>query len=69
MGDNIGNIRLTQDAFKEIKILDNLSVVMDGEEAMAFLRREGKYVNAPCPELILLDRITVKRRSRGTCRP
>ena len=36
-------------------MLNHLSVVGDGVEAMAFLRREGKYANAPRPDLILLD--------------
>jgi len=33
----------------------NMSVVGDGVEALAFLRREGKYADAPRPDLILLD--------------
>ena len=53
--DNPGDVRLTQEAFKEGKVRNNLSVVEDGLEALAFLRREGKYVGAPRPDLILLD--------------
>lgn len=53
--DNPGDIRLTQEAFKENKMLNNLNVVKDGLEALAFLRREGQYSNAPPPDLILLD--------------
>ena len=48
-------MRLTIEGLKEGKILNNLSVVSNGVEALAFLRREGEYVNAPRPELILLD--------------
>jgi CheY-like chemotaxis protein len=48
-------VRLTLEAFKESKVKTHLSVVGDGVEAMAFLRREGKYVNAPRPDLVLLD--------------
>ncbi len=53
--DNLADIRLTQEALKEEKLHNNLSVVNDGVEALAFLRREGKYANAVRPDLILLD--------------
>ncbi len=53
--DNPGDVRLTKEAMKEGKMRNNLSVVNDGVEAMAFLRREGQYVDAPRPDVILLD--------------
>ena len=53
--DNPGDVRLTQEAFKEGKLRNGLRVVMDGVEAMAFLRREGEYADAPRPDIILLD--------------
>jgi len=53
--DNPGDVRLTLEALKEGKLLNHISVTNDGLEAMAFLHREGAYVNAPQPELILLD--------------
>lgn len=53
--DNPGDVRLTREAFKEGKVRNNLSVASDGVEALAFLRREGKYANAPRPDVILLD--------------
>jgi CheY-like chemotaxis protein len=53
--DNPADVRLTQEALKEEKIHNNLSVVNDGVEALAFLRREGRYANAVRPDLILLD--------------
>ncbi len=53
--DNPGDVRLTQECFKESKISNNLSVVMDGQEAIDFLRHKGKFANAPRPDLILLD--------------
>lgn len=53
--DNPGDVRLTMEALREGKILNNLHIVADGVEAMAFLNREGTYTNAPRPELILLD--------------
>jgi chemotaxis family two-component system response regulator Rcp1 len=53
--DNPGDIRLTQEALRENKMNNNLLVVKDGVEAMAFLHREGEYESAPRPDLILLD--------------
>jgi CheY-like chemotaxis protein len=53
--DNPGDVRLTMEALKENKVLNNLSVVNDGMEAIAYLRREGRYADAHRPDLILLD--------------
>ncbi|SRR5579884_3227867 len=53
--DNPGDVRLTIEALRDGKIRNNLHVARDGVEAMAFLRREGPYANAPRPDLILLD--------------
>ena len=53
--DNPGDVRLTQEALKEAKIRNRLSVAGDGVEAMAFLRREGSYSTAPRPDIVLLD--------------
>jgi two-component system, chemotaxis family, response regulator Rcp1 len=62
--DNPGDVRLTKEALKDGKILNNLTVVSDGVEAMAFLRREGNYADAPRPELILLDLNLPKKDGR-----
>jgi CheY-like chemotaxis protein len=53
--DSPGDVRLTREALKEGKVRNNLSVVSDGVEAMEFLRREGKYAQAPRPDIVLLD--------------
>jgi len=53
--DSPGDIRLTQEAFRESSKPVRLHLAADGIEAMAFLRREGIYANAPRPDLILLD--------------
>ena len=53
--DNPADVRLTQEAFKDGKISNNLYVVKDGIEAMAFLRKEDKYDKMPYPDLFLLD--------------
>src|SRR5512134_998533 len=53
--DNPGDVRLTQEALRDSKLHNHLSVVSDGVEALAFLRREGVYADAPRPGIILLD--------------
>ncbi|MCB1881722.1 MAG: response regulator [Chromatiaceae bacterium] len=53
--DNPPDQDLTREAFKQGRLNNNLHVVDDGEQALAFLRREGEYGNAPRPGLILLD--------------
>ena len=62
--DSPGDVRLTQEAFKDAKVLINLSVASDGVEAMAFLAREGKHAGAPRPDLILLDLNLPKKDGR-----
>ncbi len=53
--DNPGDVRLTKEVLKETHAPNNLNVVWDGVEAMAFLHREDQYKDAPCPDIILLD--------------
>lgn len=53
--DSPGDVRLTQEAFRDANTSINLHVATDGVEAMAFLKQEGDYSRAPRPELILLD--------------
>ena len=53
--DNPGDVRLTIEALKEGRVINQLTVVQDGEEAIAFLRRQGRYAGAVRPDLILLD--------------
>lgn len=53
--DDAGDVELTRYMIKKSKILVKLHVVTDGLEAMAFLRREGKFAEVPFPDLILLD--------------
>ncbi len=62
--DNPGDVRLTQEALKESKVTNNLSVAEDGVEALAFLKREGKYADAPRPDLLLLDLNLPKKDGR-----
>ncbi len=53
--DNPGDVRLTQEAVREAKIRNTLNVVNDGEQAIAYVRRQGAYADRPRPDLILLD--------------
>jgi two-component system response regulator len=53
--DSPTDVLLTEEALEHSKVLNNLHVVEDGVEAMAFLRREGKYADVPRPDLVLLD--------------
>jgi CheY-like chemotaxis protein len=53
--DNPADVRLTQEVFKEGKVRNQLSVAWDGEEALAMLRREGRFADATRPDIILLD--------------
>jgi CheY-like chemotaxis protein len=53
--DNEGDILLTLEAFKEIKIKNSIAVVKDGEEAIEFLKKQGQYADRVMPNLILLD--------------
>lgn len=62
--DNPGDVRLTQEVLKDGRICNNLSVVMDGEEALTFLKKTGQYVNAVRPDIILLDLNLPKKDGR-----
>jgi CheY-like chemotaxis protein len=53
--DNPGDVRLMREAFRESKIINQLRAVSDGQEALAFLRKQGRYAHAIRPDLILLD--------------
>lgn len=62
--DSPGDVRLTAEALKEFGKPFSLSVVPDGVEALAFLYREGRYRDAPRPDLILLDLNLPRRNGR-----
>jgi len=53
--DSPGDVRLTQEAFRDANHAVHLHVATDGVEAMAFLKREGVHAHSPRPDLILLD--------------
>lgn len=62
--DSPGDVLLTRETLKDAKVLNHLSVVGDGEEAMAFLRRDAPHTDAPRPDLILLDLNLPKKDGR-----
>ncbi len=62
--DNPGDVRLTVEALKESKIINNLNVVDDGIEALSYLQKEGIYKDKPRPDLIILDLNLPKKDGR-----
>ena len=62
--DNPGDVRLTKEILKESKVRNNLIVLDNGEDALAFLCRRGKFENAVQPDLILLDLNLPKKDGR-----
>ena len=62
--DNPGDARLTREALAVSKVRNNLHLVRDGEEAIAFLHREGPFGNVPVPNLVLLDLNLPRRDGR-----
>jgi CheY-like chemotaxis protein len=60
--DDDGDVLMTREAFEHYKIRNRLHVVGDGEQALEFLRKTGRYADAPRPGLILLD-VNLPRRS------
>jgi len=62
--DNPGDVRLTQEALKDAKVSNTLRVVEDGAAALDYLHQRGEHVNAPRPDLILLDLNLPKKNGR-----
>lgn len=62
--DNPADVRLTEEALDEAKVLNSLTVVEDGEAALDYLYRRGQYANAGRPDLVLLDLNLPKKDGR-----
>ena len=62
--DNPGDVRLMEESLKECAVRNTMHIVSDGQEAMAFLHQEGRYAQAACPDLILLDLNLPKKDGR-----
>ena len=63
--DNPGDVELTREALHDSKVHMRLHVVPDGVEALAFLRCQGPYADAPRPDLVLLDLNLPRKDGRG----
>src|SRR3990172_2510777 len=62
--DNPADVRLTREAFRDASVMNYMNVTVDGEDAMSFLKREGRYKDSPRPDLILLDLNLPKKDGR-----
>jgi CheY-like chemotaxis protein len=62
--DNMGDIRLTQETLKSSKVKNRLTFVMDGEEAIKYLRKQHEFSDAETPDLIILDLNLPKKDGR-----
>ncbi len=62
--DDPGDVLMTREAFDDNKVRNRLTVVSDGEEALAYLRRQGQFADAVRPDLILLDLNLPRRDGR-----
>jgi CheY-like chemotaxis protein len=62
--DNPGDVRLTKEALRDAKVLNEIFIARDGVEAMEILRRKGKFSKVPLPDLILLDLNLPKKDGR-----
>ena len=62
--DDPGDVLMTREALADHKVRNRLSVVSDGEEALAYLRREGQFADAVRPDLVLLDLNLPRRDGR-----
>jgi CheY-like chemotaxis protein len=66
--DNPGDVMLVEEALSDSKVRNRLHVVSDGEQAMEFVRRQGKHAGAPRPDVILLDLNLPKKSGREVLR-
>ena len=66
--DDPGDVLMTQEAFADYKIANRLSVVTNGEDAIAYIRKQGRFADAPTPDLVLLDLNLPRRDGREVLR-
>jgi CheY-like chemotaxis protein len=66
--DDPGDVLMTQEAFADYKIANKLTVVTNGEDAIAYLRKDGRFAGVPTPDLVLLDLNLPRRNGREVLR-
>lgn len=66
--DDPGDVMMTQEAFADYKIANKLSVVTNGEDAIAYMRKQGRFAGVPTPDLVLLDLNLPRRNGREVLR-
>ncbi len=66
--DDPGDVLMTQEAFHDYKIANNLHVVTNGEDAISYLRKEGAFAHVKTPDLVLLDLNLPRRDGREVLR-
>jgi CheY-like chemotaxis protein len=62
--DDPGDVLMTREAFADYKIANNLSVVTNGEDAIAYMRKQGEFAHVASPDLVLLDLNLPRRNGR-----
>jgi CheY-like chemotaxis protein len=66
--DDPGDVLMTQEAFADYKIANRLSVVTNGEDAISYMRKQGRFADVPTPDLVLLDLNLPRRNGREVLR-
>jgi CheY-like chemotaxis protein len=66
--DDPGDVLMTQEAFSDHKVSNTLSVVTNGEDALAYLRKQGRFADVATPDLVLLDLNLPRRDGREVLR-
>jgi CheY-like chemotaxis protein len=66
--DDPGDVLMTQEAFADYKIANRLTVLTNGEDAIAYLHKRGRFADVPTPDLVLLDLNLPRRDGREVLR-
>ncbi len=66
--DDPGDVLMTQEALADYKVANRLSVVTNGEDAIAYMRKQGRFADVPTPDLVLLDLNLPRRNGREVLR-